>query len=99
MRGLSMGQSPSGDIVEFVTIATLGDAQDFGDLTVAVRGGYGASSKTRAVKIAGYTGSEYTTTIDYAQIASTGDFKDFGDAPARAFGTSGVSSNGHGGLG
>ena len=63
------------------------------------RGGSGASSKTRAVLIAGYNDPAYVTTIDYAEIMTTGDFIDFGDAPARAFGASGVASNGHGGLG
>ena len=94
-----MGDSPTSNIVEFVTIATQGNAKDFGDLTVPVRGGYGASSKTRAVKIAGYNQPSYVGTIDYAQIMTTGNFQDFGDAPSRAFGASGVASNGHGGLG
>ena len=98
LRGLSMGDTPHTNIVEFVTIATQGNARNFGDLTVAVRGGFGASSKTRAVKIAGYTSPSYTTTTDYAQIMTTGDFIDFGDAAGRAFNASGVASNGHGGL-
>ena len=99
VRGLTMGESPTSNIVEFVTIATQGNAKDFGDLTAPRRGGFGASSKTRAVCISGYDQPAYVTTIDFAQIMTTGDFKDFGDAPARGFGASGVASNGHGGLG
>ena len=99
VRGLSMGQSPAGNLVDFVTITTLGDAKDFGDLTVARRGGFGASSKTRAVLMTGYADPAYTTAIDQHEIMSTGDFIDFSDSTVnRAFGTSGVSSNGHGGL-
>ena len=94
-----MGQSPAGNLVDFVTISTLGDAKDFGNLTVARRGGFGASSKTRAVLMTGYADPAYTTTIDQHEIMSTGDFIDFSDSTVnRAFGTSGVSSNGHGGL-
>ena len=99
VRGFSMGASPNSSIIEFVTTATLGNSQDFGDLTAEVRGGYGASSKTRAVNIAGYNeSSNYKATTDYFQIMTTGNAKEFGDAPGRAFGTSGVASNGHGGL-
>ena len=33
-RGLFLGGNPDRTAIEFVTIATTGDAQDFGDLTV-----------------------------------------------------------------
>ena len=39
IRGLSAGGSPSTNLIEFVTIATEGNAQDFGDLHSATNTG------------------------------------------------------------
>jgi hypothetical protein len=82
--------------IDFVTIATLGNAQDFGDAT-QTRGSTAAfSSPTRFVSGNGFTPS-LTNTIDFVEIATTGNAKDFGDmthAPNNASGC----SNGHGGL-
>ena len=81
----------------YVNIATLGDAQAFGDLSVARNYASAASgSPTRGVVAGGVTPT-YLATIDYYQIMSTGDLVDFGDlneARPRAAGL----SNGHGGL-
>ena len=55
------------DIVDirFVTIATLGNEADFGDLTVG-RSHFGAlSNATRAVAGGGYNGSSATNIMDY----------------------------------
>ena len=83
--------------MEYITIATTGNATDFGDLTV-VRGLLaGMSSPTRGV-FAG--GSQPTTmnTIDYVTIATTGNASDFGDMVVAASGIYGCSDS-HGGLG
>jgi hypothetical protein len=102
IRGIvSGGQAVSGpttvsvDNINYMTIATLGDAIDFGDLTNIKRGAGGMSSKTRAVFAAG-SDPAASTIIDYVQIMSTGNAIDFGDATNTRF--SGGTSNGHGGL-
>ena len=64
--------------VDFVTIASTGNAQVFGDLTIARYGGASASSTTRAVFAGGWA-SPLTPRIDYFEIATTGNAEDFGD--------------------
>jgi len=102
IRGIvSGGQAVSGpttvsvDTINYITIATLGDAVDFGDLTNIKRGAGGMSSKTRAVFAGGFDPGT-SNIIDYVQIMTTGDAIDFGDATNTRFG--GGTSNGHGGL-
>ena len=68
--------------IEFITIASEGNAQDFGDLTVARMSGGGASSKVRGLFCGGYAypGSVVTKDeIDFVTIASTGNATDFGN--------------------
>ena len=48
-RGLFGGGDNSADTIDYVTISTLGDAQDFGDLTVARGHTAGMSSRTRGL--------------------------------------------------
>ena len=74
----------SSDVIDYTTIQSVGNATDFGNLTVARSEGGGASSDTRGVCFAGYSYSPNTgrNTIDYITIASTGDAQDFGDLSA-----------------
>ena len=75
------GTNPSGtalNTLEYVTIATTGDATDFGDMTDnKIRYG-GCSSSTRGIIAAGGTPS-VTNSITYITIATTGNTSDFGD--------------------
>ena len=99
-RGLRQGGfTPSRvNTVDYITIASSGDATNFGDLTNGVEGGSGCASSTRAIRAAGFTGSANLNVIDYAEIATTGDYLDFGDLPATIYnGPDGVS-NGTRGL-
>jgi len=84
------------DTMEYITIASTGNATDFGDLTVARSGLAATSSSTRGTWGGGRTPT-MENTIDYVTIASTGDASDFGDLTEtrRALG---ACSNGHGGL-
>ena len=77
------------NIIEYVTISTLGNARDFGDLTNARRcqGGVCASS-TRSVAIGGRDSPVNEVTIDYVTISATGNAFDFGDL------TGGVANSG-----
>jgi len=70
--------------IDRVTIATLGNASYFGDLTVARNTGKGGfSSPTRGFFAGGQT--PVVNTIDYVTIASTGDAVDFGDIAQGAY--------------
>ena len=89
--------------IQYVTIATKGNAQDFGD---SLTGGFGCggASRTRGVSGGGYfagapTGESggFTNIIDFVEIATTGNAQDFGDLSAAKRHVKG-DSNGHGGL-
>ena len=66
------------NIIDYITIASTGDAADFGDLPTAVSNFAGTSSPTRAVWGGGSTPTVLNT-IAYVEIASTGNAVDFGD--------------------
>ena len=84
VRGLFAGGfiSPTGtartNIIDYITISTLGDASDFGDRTHQSDTCACAASSTRGVIAGGYAGSE-TDVIEFVTISSTGDALDFGD--------------------
>jgi len=95
------GTNADSNTIDYVTIATFGDAQDFGDLTVG-RGPYGnsTSNNTRGVFAGGYRFSpaSKTNTLDYITIATKGDAIDFGDSTTDSWNHCGLSDS-HGGLG
>ena len=80
-RGVFAGGYSPGEtnIIDYVTISTLGDAQDFGDLTVATEYPAGTSDRTRGLTLGGQTGSDALNTVSFVTIASTGNASDFGD--------------------
>ena len=89
-RGICAGGYPASDgttmsnVIDFITIASTGNASDFGDLTQARQAVSGASSQTRGVVAGGYVygspaGTFNINTIDFITIASTGNATDFGD--------------------
>ena len=80
-RGLWIGGGPTNDnTIDYISIATGGDAINFGDLVgTDHRQGGNLASRTRGVHGGGYDGSSTLNTIDYVTIASTGDATDFGD--------------------
>jgi hypothetical protein len=85
-RGLfAGGQHPSPftffNIIDFVTIANLGNATDFGDLENKAYNVRGFSSRTRGVASCGQKGPSFAAvnTIEYVTIASIGNAQDFGD--------------------
>ena len=80
------------NIVEFVTIATTGNAQDFGDLNTATANGGALSSNTRAV-YAGGEAPSYTNTIEFFTIATAGNATDFGDLITARSSIYGATSN------
>jgi len=81
------------NIIDFVTIATAGDASDFGDITVARVNGGAVNSPTRGVMCSGQNPSARDNTIDFVTIASTGNATDFGDVTQKRRGAASASSN------
>ncbi len=65
--------------MQFVTIASTGNAQDFGDLQAVRYGHTGFSSPTRGIFAGGYLTPGQTTSIDFFTIATLGNSEDFGD--------------------
>jgi len=87
---------PQTNIIDFITIATEGNAQDFGDLTAARSHGSGLSNSIRGC-FAGGSSPNKTNVIEFVTIASTGNASDFGDLTLARQSQNGAS-NGHGGL-
>ena len=69
-------------IIEFVTIASTGDATDFGDLQSTRLHMAAAGNQTRGIFAGGENGPSDVDIIDYVTIASTGNSIDFGDLPS-----------------
>ena len=97
VRGLMMSSSDSSanetNTIEFITISTLGNSQDFGDLNIAARQGTGFSSRTRAIQAGGFDGSNRKNNIDFVTIPSLGNATDFGDLQETRIGNpSGISN-------
>ena len=65
--------------MQYVTIATTGNAQNFGELQAVRYGHTGFSSPTRGIFAGGYLTPGQTTSIDFFTIATLGNSEDFGD--------------------
>ena len=66
------------NIIDYITIASGGTAQDFGDRTVTLREIGASSDSTRMVMGGGFEPAN-SNAIDYITIATTGNAQDFGD--------------------
>ncbi len=81
-RGIFLGGSnepdPSAvyDIIDYINIATTGNATDFGNLGSTVQEGGGFGSPTRGFH---FGGDPALNTIEYVTFSSTGNAQDFGD--------------------
>ena len=94
--------SPNGvDNIDYVTIASLGDAIDFGNLTAATgsQAPAATSSPTRSVIQRAYSNANPGNSIEYVTIMTTGNSVDFGDTVGTDVWARGGSSDSHGGLG
>ena len=94
-RGLFAGGSTGSlsNVIEFVVIATEGDATDFGDLSGSgAVGGASFSSATRGVFAGGYTTARVDE-IQYVTIATEGNTSDFGDLSAARSNLTGLSNS------
>ena len=86
--------------IDFLTISTLGDSQDFGDLMDQKGAHAFASSRTRGINYSGVDGAGdgLTNRIDFITFASTGNAQDFGDYDGTFKGDSAGVSNGTRGV-
>jgi len=102
-RGLFIcGESqPSGtriNTIQFITIASTGNATDFGDHTDLRRSLGACNNSIRAVYGGGNTPSATVNSLSFVTIASTGNGKDFGDLLSARSTALTATSDSHGGL-
>ena len=102
-RGLTFGGNDGSNFVnniDLITIPTLGNATDFGDLLAINAESTAASSETRGLCAGGESpnGSSWTNVIQYVTIATAGNAVDFGDLTVARGNDLGGFSDAHGGL-
>ena len=80
-RGLFTGGNNGStyDDIEFITISTLGNAQDFGNLVAVTLASGNCASRTRGIIGGGQQPGSFHDKIDFVTIASTGNGTDFGN--------------------
>ena len=91
---------PQTNVIQFITMASTGNAQDFGDLMQPINDSTGQMcDSTRGVFVHGYSPSPhgYNNAMSYINIATKGNSVNFGDRTSNTAGT-GRASNTHGGL-
>ena len=94
-RGLFGGGYISSGLntIEYVTISSTGNAQDFGDLTDGRFKVASLASSTRGLFAGGWDGLPNFNIIDYVTIATTSNAVDFGDLTAGKRNSSGLSNS------
>ena len=94
-RGVFAGSATPSitNVMDFVVIATTGNAQDFGDLDTVWYNTGGCASATRGIWFPGYDGSTSVSSIYYLTISSKGGVNDFGDTLNASRNHSGAVSN------
>jgi len=93
-RGLFAGggDPPNGeDVIDYVNIASTGNAIDFGNLSVARSNLASCSSSTRGLWAGGY-GPGRRDEIDFVTISSTGNATDFGNLVGARWDPGGLSN-------
>ncbi len=107
IRGIFAGEYstsspyPLTGYIQYLTIATTGNTQEFGEAIFACYDGQGMNcDSTRGLIVHGYAGSPmgYNNVISYITMPTKGNSVDFGDRTANTAGTA-RGCNTHGGLG
>ena len=80
-------------VIEYINISSLGNSQNFGDLTVARYSGAGMSNSVRGVFGGGWATPSNNLDIYYVTIASEGNAIDFGVDVTGGWGSQGTSSS------
>ena len=93
--------STQSNVMDYITVATTGNATDFGDLVVARGWLTGCEDATRGVFAGGMSSSSsssgFYNTMEYITVATPGNTTDFGDLTA-ARGNLGAAGNGTRGV-
>ena len=81
--GITTGPTSSTNRIEFVTIASQGDATDFGDLIAKTEGSRGVNDGVRMISAFGFDRSNWQYKLDFqvTTIATTGNAVDSGFDP------------------
>lgn len=92
-RGLFGGGTTGSNtnVIEYISIATIGNSASFGELTSARRELAACASTSRGIFGGGATGIAVNT-IDYVTVASAGNATDFGDLTVARYALAAVSS-------
>ena len=77
-RGIFPSVNGGTNVINFITMASTGTVEDFGDAYVAAASGGSFASPTRGVS-GGGDAPAYTNVIQYITISTTGNSADFGD--------------------
>ena len=85
------------DIISYVSISTLSDSLDFGELLVGTSGAGSTNDASRAIHAGGGTPSNVDT-IQYFNMSVLGNASDFGEMTQARRGMHGGASNGSRGL-
>jgi len=81
------------DVIEYVTIATTGNAIDFGDLTYTAQGESGGGSPTRGIVAGGFSPTMFSN-INFFTMATLGNAQEFGELEtAKRSSSQGQSNN------
>ena len=94
-RGIFGGGHSLGEIntIDYITIATTGNAIDFGDMSVTIQQVAAVGSSTRGIFGGGYASSGgNNNVIDYVTIATTGNATDFGDLTQAKYNAGGTQN-------
>jgi len=94
-RGVFFHATPAA--IEFITISSLGNGQEFGDLGTGTGGAAAVTNSVRGLNAGAYVSPANVNTITFVNIASTGDGTDFGDL-IRIISSVGGYSDSHGGI-
>ena len=95
ISGGFIGPQPTNysNVIDFVTIASTGNATDYGDLAVFTGGQRASfSNQTRGLVLGGMYQGIHNNTIEFMTIAQNGNSVDFGDLTTINVGPSGVSN-------
>ena len=74
------------NVMQYVTISTLGDTKDFGDAARGVRYPAATSNSVRGVQALGGSPNTFTNAIEYITMTTLGNALDFGDLVASNIG-------------
>lgn len=85
------GVGGAGDVIDYITISSTGDATDFGNLTAGRNSTAGCSNSTSDRGV--FCGGNSSNVMDYITISTPSNAADFGDLPSR-LNAPAVTSNG-----